>query len=47
MKTLIHIGLGKAGSTTLQKNIFEKLNDINYLTIKDQQIIDILYLNFL
>ena len=47
MKTLIHIGLGKAGSTTLQKNIFEKLDNINYLTIKDQSIIDILYLNSL
>lgn len=47
MKTLIHIGLGKAGSTTLQKNIFEKLNDINYLKITDQLIIDVLYLNSL
>jgi len=47
MKTLIHVGLGKAGSTTLQKNIFEKLNNINYLKITDKLIIDILYLNSL
>jgi len=39
MKTLIHVGLGKAGSTTLQKNIFEKLNNINYLKITDKDAV--------
>lgn len=49
MKTLIHIGFGKAGSTALQKNIFKKLNNINYHTITDQIIFDIfisILLNF-
>jgi len=45
MSTLIHIGMGKAGSTSLQRNIFEKVTNINYLTIIDKVVIDILYLN--
>lgn len=45
MNTLIHIGFPKAGSTSLQRNIFEKVTNINYLTIKDKVVIDILYLN--
>ena len=45
MSILIHIGMGKAGSTSLQKNIFEKVTNINYLTITDKVVIDILYLN--
>ncbi len=35
----------KAGSTSLQRNIFKKLTNINYLTITDKVVIDILYLN--
>ena len=45
MSTLIHIGMGKAGSTSLQRNIFEKVTNINYLTIIDKVVVDILYLN--
>ena len=37
--------MGKAGSTSLQRNIFEKVTNINYLTIIDKVVIDILYLN--
>ena len=39
--------MGKAGSTSLQKNIFENLKNINYLTITSELIIDIIYLNSL
>ena len=37
--------MGKAGSTSLQRNIFEKVTNINYLTIIDKVVVDILYLN--
>jgi len=31
MKTIVHIGLGKTGSTFLQDEIFNKISNINYL----------------
>ena len=39
---IIHIGLGKTGSTTLQENIFPKLSDkIGYkYWISDEKILD-------
>lgn len=45
MSTLIHIGFPKSGSTFLQKNIFETLKNIDYLTSVDNVVMDILYLN--
>ena len=45
MNTLVHIGFPKAGSSSLQRNVFEKVTNINYLTITDKVVIDMLYLN--
>tara|TARA_E500000178_G_scaffold215256_1_gene212565 strand:+ start:241 stop:1170 length:930 start_codon:yes stop_codon:yes gene_type:complete len=45
MSILIHVGMPKAGSKSLQRNIFEKVTNINYLTSTDKVVKDILYLN--
>ena len=43
MKTILHIGLGKSGSTFLQEKIFKKLKNTLYIDILNEYLINVLY----
>ena len=47
MKTILHIGLGKSGSTYIENNIFKKMRNSIYIDILSDELTDVLFLDTL
>ena len=47
MKTILHIGLGKSGSTYIENNIFKKMRNSIYIDILSDELTDVLFLDIL